>query len=428
MIFSRRRSPYAIGVAAIFVLTMGLSSATAAGPGSFPFEPDYDAAIAEAESKKAALEQEEEELDQLLEGTAAEIVEANARLRDLNDRLPEAQLELGLAEERLLRAQLQLEIAERKLDAAEQEDRRISVQIAIDERRMEELSQFVSELARSSYRGENSDSTLRLIFGAASTDDFVSEFTLQHTAIRTQGNALAEMEQLAAMNRNRAARQDAVREYAEELRTIAAKLVDESERARILAESRKVEIEELLVEQVEIKAFLEGQRATFLAELKKVEREQLEAEFELAILARKQLDAGLAYGDGVFAPPVSRVYVTSSYGYRIHPIYGVRIFHSGVDLRARCGVPIYAATHGQVEWAESKGGYGNQVMLSHGVIDGKVYMSSYNHMSRFNVSKGDLVFRGDIIGYSGTTGSSTACHLHFEILINGKTTDPMRII
>ncbi len=428
MIFSRHRSSYALVAAAVFVLTMGLSSATAAGPGSLPLDADYDAAIAEAESKKAELEQQEDELDHLLEGTAMEIVEANSRLRDLNGRLPEAQLELELAEDRLLHALLQLEIAERKLDAAEQEDRRISAQIAIDERRMAELSQIVSELARSSYRGEDSDSTLRLIFGAANTDEFVSEFTLQHTATRTQGRALAEMEQIAAMNRNRADRQDAVREYAEQLRAIAAKLVDESERARTIAESRKAEIEELLVEQVEIKAFLEGERDAFLAELKRVEREQLETEFELAILARKQLDAGLSYGDGIFTPPVSTVYVTSPYGYRIHPIYGARIFHSGVDMRARCGVPIYAVTHGQVEWAKPSGGHGNQVMLSHGVIDGKVYMSSYNHLTRFNVSNGDLVFRGDVIGFAGTTGSSTACHLHLEILINGKITNPMNII
>jgi murein DD-endopeptidase MepM/ murein hydrolase activator NlpD len=76
------------------------------------------------------------------------------------------------------------------------------------------------------------------------------------------------------------------------------------------------------------------------------------------------------------------------------------------------------------------GGYGNQVMINHGEIPlgGSYWASSYNHLSAFNVSAGQTVLRGDVIGFAGTTGTSTGCHLHFEIYKDGVHLDPMTIL
>jgi murein DD-endopeptidase MepM/ murein hydrolase activator NlpD len=67
-------------------------------------------------------------------------------------------------------------------------------------------------------------------------------------------------------------------------------------------------------------------------------------------------------------------------------------------------------------------------MMSHGIVGGKVLMTSYNHLQAFNVSSGQNVERGSVIGYSGNTGSSTACHLHFEVYVDGSTVNPISVL
>lgn len=123
--------------------------------------------------------------------------------------------------------------------------------------------------------------------------------------------------------------------------------------------------------------------------------------------------------------PVANPYVTSPYGMRTHPITKVYKLHDGTDFRAYCGTPIRASAAGRVRWAHYRGGYGNQVMVDHGTIGGTHLMTSYSHLSRFAVSAGTSVSKGQIIGYSGTTGYSTACHLHFMVYANGSRTNPM---
>lgn len=81
-----------------------------------------------------------------------------------------------------------------------------------------------------------------------------------------------------------------------------------------------------------------------------------------------------------------------------------------------------------MEWARWQGGYGNQVLIDHGLIGGKSVITNYNHLSRFAVSAGQTVARGDVVGYSGSTGTSTACHLHFEVYVSGSVVDPETLL
>ena len=122
---------------------------------------------------------------------------------------------------------------------------------------------------------------------------------------------------------------------------------------------------------------------------------------------------------------MSNPYVTSPYGMRIHPVTGVYKLHDGTDFRAHCGTPIRAAAPGRVLWSRYRGGYGNQVAVDHGVIGGDALMTSYSHLSRFSASRGERVSRGEVIGYSGSTGYSTACHLHFMVYDDGVRANPM---
>jgi murein DD-endopeptidase MepM/ murein hydrolase activator NlpD len=112
----------------------------------------------------------------------------------------------------------------------------------------------------------------------------------------------------------------------------------------------------------------------------------------------------------------------SGWGYRIHPIYKIKKFHYGIDFTAPVGTDIYSTGDGVVEQIESsQRGYGNSIIIDHGYG----MKTLYAHLVRFNVRKGQKVKRGDIIGYVGNSGLSTAPHLHYEVLRNNEKVNPI---
>ncbi len=125
---------------------------------------------------------------------------------------------------------------------------------------------------------------------------------------------------------------------------------------------------------------------------------------------------------GVLAAP-STAAVSSEFGLRFHPIHQSYRLHSGRDYGAACGTPVVAAADGTVVAAHVAGGYGNQLVVDHGVKRGSSLATTYNHLESFAVRSGS-VKRGQVIAYVGTTGTSTGCHLHFETRENGTPTDP----
>jgi len=117
--------------------------------------------------------------------------------------------------------------------------------------------------------------------------------------------------------------------------------------------------------------------------------------------------------------------ITSPFGLRFHPILHVWKLHSGTDFAVPCGTPVFAAADGTVISAGYGGGNGNRIVIDHGIVSGVDLASTYNHLTSFVVKSG-RVTRGQLIAYSGTTGYSTGCHLHFETLENGQFVDPMK--
>jgi murein DD-endopeptidase MepM/ murein hydrolase activator NlpD len=114
--------------------------------------------------------------------------------------------------------------------------------------------------------------------------------------------------------------------------------------------------------------------------------------------------------------------IASGFGKRIDPIYKIPKMHEGLDFTAPVGTPVYATGNGTVSQVEyGNTGYGNHIMLSHTVG----YQSMYAHLSRITVREGQKVNRGDLIGYVGSTGKSTAPHLHYEVWKSGTKLDPI---
>lgn len=133
---------------------------------------------------------------------------------------------------------------------------------------------------------------------------------------------------------------------------------------------------------------------------------------------------GPVHGGGYLDQPVPGS-VTSPFGWRTHPIWGYRSLHDGVDFGAACGTPVRASADGTVLSTYFQSAWGNRVIIDHGVVKGVGLATISNHLTSWAVSPGQRVSRGQVIGYVGSTGWSTGCHLHFTVLQNGSAVDPM---
>ncbi len=122
-------------------------------------------------------------------------------------------------------------------------------------------------------------------------------------------------------------------------------------------------------------------------------------------------------------PAVGRA--TSPFGMRLHPVLGYWKLHTGQDWAAACGTPVGAARAGTVVFTGWAGGNGVQVKIDHGMISGHRVVTTYNHLSAIGVAVGQEVDVLDGIGLVGSTGYSTGCHLHFEVIVDGQFTDPI---
>lgn len=126
-----------------------------------------------------------------------------------------------------------------------------------------------------------------------------------------------------------------------------------------------------------------------------------------------------------FPAPLKRIFITSKYGERIHPITGEKQFHNGIDLRASLGTPIYASFDGIVTKVFYNNIGGNQVLIKK---SNQNIVFGYAHLDEVFVAENKQIRKGEIIGTVGNTGRSTAPHLHFTTFVNGKNINPENII
>ena len=220
----------------------------------------------------------------------------------------------------------------------------------------------------------------------------------------------AEIDEASALIRSL---QSDIESHQSELAEIqAAEWSADQELQQLMAEmerQRQAELERQRQEE-------ERRRREEEARRKAAEEQQRMAEEEA-----RQREAAQVVGTGAFTWPVpGYTYVTSRFGFRIHPITGARKSHNGIDISADSGTVIVAADGGTVTKAAVYSGYGNCVILDHD----NGYVTLYGHLSAFAVSEGDAVSRGQTIGYVGSTGFSTGPHCHFEIWSQGGRIDP----
>lgn len=224
-----------------------------------------------------------------------------------------------------------------------------------------------------------------------------------------------------------------------QVETAKADIVKKDDELKKLKSQKQEKVNKLSAEQKEIQNKID-EYDNEAKKMKKAEVEALAKEKAAAEAAKKKStsstssssrssgsSSGTVRSGGRFGWPCpSSSRITSPYGYRIHPIYGTKKFHSGIDIGASSGSAIVAAESGTVILASTgyNGGYGNYIILSHG----NGYTTRYAHCSSLKVKVGDTVSRGQTIATVGSTGASTGPHLHFEVRINGETQNPVNYL
>ncbi|WP_407343434.1 peptidoglycan DD-metalloendopeptidase family protein [Pengzhenrongella phosphoraccumulans] len=443
-----RRGAIAGAIAALLIVLSAV-----AGPA---LADDFDIQRRAAEARAAAADSRAAELEESIEGLSAELGQAVLDLGATQARLPIAQAELAVAKADLERSQREAVLIAARLEDAKTQQASITTTITTDQVRGEEIRTAVAQMARRAYKGETAVTSLSVVMDATTTEDFVSQYGMVSTALRTQTKALDELDQIAATNRNSQSRLTAVKDKVAALKLEADQKVVEADAARAAAQVREDEIENLIAEQAARQAAIEAMKGQALAEQAAIDDSRAAIATELADIIAKQraadeaaraAKAAAAAAAGTPAPPAVQaptgnvsgalfgnptatnpMYVTSEYGMRMHPILGYIRLHAGIDLRARCGTPLYAPRAGTVQWAQPRSGFGNQLMINYGSVNGNSLMTSLNHLTSFTVRSGESVSRGQLVGYAGNTGLSGACHLHFEVYVNGATVNPRPLL
>ena len=194
----------------------------------------------------------------------------------------------------------------------------------------------------------------------------------------------------------------------------------EQQQARDLTASKRNQLQQKMNEQAALISKLDKDIKAFEKAYNEAIAQENSLKASLAASLSRSGD-GTTYSGGVFAwPAPSYTYISSEFGWRIHPVLGTKKYHSGMDMAAPGGTNILAAADGTVRSAGWNGGYGYCVVIDHG----GGLATLYGHASKLLVSSGQKVTKGQVIALVGTTGMSTGNHLHFEVLLNGAVTDP----
>lgn len=274
-----------------------------------------------------------------------------------------------------------------------------------------------------------------VLFKATSFSDLLSRIDSIHEVAEADQRMLDELDAIAqeieadrqSLEDEMAAQEEAKAALAEQEATLQAQRSEADAYLIELAAAYDNLTDEYLANEAEEEALrkeiMEAQ-AAYEAALSAEEAERLAQQNQNNVAGSGSTSNVTPSTSGFISPLPGGAWVSDAYGWRIHPIWGDKRFHSGVDLAASQGTPIYAIAAGTVTTATYGDANGYYVSISHG----NGYGSVYCHMTNYIVSVGDSVSQGQVIGYVGSTGWSTGPHLHFEIHVNGSTVNPMDYI
>jgi murein DD-endopeptidase MepM/ murein hydrolase activator NlpD len=378
------------------------------------------------------IDQAQEELRQ----SSKDLLDATVRVERTEQKVEAAEQELKgrqteLSAAELLDAQTQseLEVATARLDRAQ-------AALTQGRRSHDAQEQVLRDIAAETYQGGSPELMgLTMVLTSNDPTELSSQLGVVQNVMDRESATLQRLEASKVLLQLQERRVAEARKEVAERRRAAAETLRRTQALEVQAEAAKARVDELLAERTQARK--EAARAKRADERRlnqlESERDRIESLIRRreAALRRKQSRATIARAKRRSYSPSNGLswpihsYITSPYGMRLHPIYHRWTLHDGTDFGASCGTPIHAAAPGRVIGRYYNVGYGNRVIIAHGYMHGVSISTAYNHLSRYSTYVGQYVQRGDVIGYVGTTGYSTGCHLHFMVFRNGRTVDPM---
>ncbi len=381
--------------------------------------------------------------------TLSDLDQSSAQLTAANNALLLAQSRLASAEKQLAKTRGELSVAkvldrqmQAKLEAAILRLAKAREELASGQAQVAEQEELLGQIAVQNYQtGDPNLLGLSMVLTSQDPAELTSQLnsvqnvldkevatldrldasrvllTVKEHEVEDAKEEVAVQRQAAAENLKKKRALEAEAEAAEERVSDLVRMRADAHAAAV--EAREADLDRLRGLQQERDRISE-----MLRKRAEAARARAAAAAAAAAAAEAATDGGNRSSNGFLDYPVES-YITSSYGMRFHPVYHRWALHDGTDFGAACGTPIHAAASGTVIAMYFNEGYGNRVIIDNGFHRGVGLGTAYNHLSAYSTSVGEKVKRGDIIGYVGTTGYSTGCHLHFMVFENGATVNPM---
>jgi len=404
------------------------------------------------DDQKKSVDAQISALKDTLEGANADFVAAAVEVKKSEIKLTAAQAALAQAKRRLAAAMARQAELTVQLSVAQAEQAKAERQLKAGDVARQQTETQLGRIAARAYTGGGLNG-LSIALQADSAQQFVDQMSAARAALRAQSSQLDRLSVMQADLRANSAELAAAKAQVAELERQAGIVVAQRQDAQDAAAAAESEVAASLAQQKTALSAIQSKIAAEKSRLDALGAEQAKLQAQLAERA-KQLAAaeaarraaqakngggsgggsggdsgggpssgGPSSGGGFLSYPAAGP-ITSGFGMRYHPILHIYRLHSGTDFGVDCGTPVHAAADGDVISAGWAGGYGNRIVIDHGWVHGVDLATTYNHLTSIVVGGGH-VGRGQLIGYSGTTGLSTGCHLHFETLVNGSFANPM---
>ncbi|HCB04590.1 MAG TPA: hypothetical protein DEQ43_10145 [Nocardioides bacterium] len=405
------------------------------------------AAPAARAGERDDLKDRQDQVQAQIEQTQEDAEEASKAVNQAKADLASAEAQLVNAQSAYAGAQAHVADVQAKLQAAQAKDAEMQAALAVAQANLEKARADVvaGQAALDAQQAQVKDTVVEVYqqgspalmawtgyLQSQTPADLIRKLEYADTLIEDQNTVFDQLHAAEVALREERARVRDAEDAADEQADLAAQQLANVQRLEAEAETaanaallaqNEVTLTVAAREQAQRKA--ERARRHDLEELAKLKKQ--ERKIKQQIIAAAAADQSVGYvgsDDGFLLPPVNGS-VTSPFGYRIHPIYGYWGLHDGTDFGVSCGEGMRAAADGKVISRYYSSVYGNRLYLDVGKVNGHNLTVVYNHATSYRVNVGDQVKRGEIVGYVGSTGWSTGCHLHFTVLQDGTAVDPM---
>lgn len=382
---------------------------------------------AQSQQRISEIEDEIGNLDGSKEETEEMRQELQAELNSLKFEREKHMEDLRALDLQMNHTALQIDDKQVEIDHTEEEARQVAQQLKEAEIRVEERNELIRARVRSMYESGGSVTYIEVLLGSSSIADFLQRMDFLGFITQRDQQILDDHVKDKELVEQQKAEIERLLTQLEiqlsELESLRVQLKQQEQQKRVqiaTIEEQQGELEKLDEEMQQEMLNIANERSRLMQEKQEIQVELRRIEEE-----RKQQNQQSNSGNvhAQFAWPVQGYHrITSPFGYRIHPIHGGRRLHSGMDVGAPQGANILAAESGIVTYTGYRGGYGNTVIIEHG--DGLRTLYAHIRHGGIMTSEGATVQRGQKVAEVGTTGTSTAPHLHFEVHRNGSAVDP----